>query len=75
MKVILEFNLPDEQSEYTVASKAISWYSIVWDIDRWLRERLKYGHKFKNADDALEAARDELYLIMERNKVDFNEVE
>ena len=57
MKAILEFNLPEEQSEYQTANQAGALHSILWDLDNELRNNLKHGHKFKTADDALEYVR------------------
>lgn len=41
-KVILEFNLPEERSEFEVVNNAGEYYSNLWDIDKYLRSVLKY---------------------------------
>ena len=43
MKAILEFNLPEEEEQFNVASKGMDWALIVWDIDQLLRNKLKHG--------------------------------
>jgi len=73
-KAKLEFNLPDEESEFLIASKAMSWALTVWDIDQKLREWLKYGHEFKNPDDALEEARKILYEILDERNLSLDEI-
>lgn len=63
MKAILEFNLPDDQYDFRIASKASALAVMIYDIDNWLRNKLKYGHTFTGADEALEAVRKELWDI------------
>lgn len=42
MKAILEFELPMDDPEYRVASHAREFYLVLWDLDQWLRGKLKY---------------------------------
>ena len=68
MKAILEFNLPEDQIEFDTACKAADYKLILSDLDEQLRSFLKYGHTFKDPDEALQMVRDELYdLLRERN--------
>ena len=68
MKAILTFNLPEEESDFRLAVNGRDWYCAMWDIDNKIRSWLKYGHEFKSADEALEAARDLIYdEIRDRN--------
>ena len=71
-KAILEFNLPEEQEEFTQASTARSMFSVLWDFSQDLRSWLKHGHPFKTADEALEAARSKFYEILENNNIILN---
>ena len=57
---ILRFPLPEYQDEFKVAQDGGKWAGVVRDMDNQLREWLKYGHKFKTADEALGAAREYL---------------
>lgn len=57
----LEFDLPQEQSEYMQAVHGGDWKSIVFEVSLFLRNKLKHGHQFKDADEALEAVRDHLW--------------
>ena len=43
MKAILEFNLPEDEEQFNVASKGMDWALVVWDIDQLLRNKLKHG--------------------------------
>ena len=45
MKAILEFNLPDENSEYKMAHHASGIFCAAWDFDQWLRSECKYYDK------------------------------
>lgn len=60
----LKFNLPDEDAEFHMALHGHEFYAVVSDMDNWLRSKLKYGHEFKSADEALEEARKELRDLM-----------
>jgi hypothetical protein len=67
MKAILEFNLPEENSEFLMAQRGGDYFSYLWDLDQQLRSWLKHGNEFKTVNEALEAIREELH-----NEVDFN---
>lgn len=54
---ILAYRLPDERTEYLAAVNGLDWALVALEMDRQLRNWLKYGHDFKTADAALEAAR------------------
>ncbi len=58
MKAILEFNLPEEQSEFNTAVKGEKFESALYAIDNACRGWLKYGHEFEDTADALQAVRD-----------------
>jgi hypothetical protein len=42
MKAILEFNLPEENTEYELVNNASKMYSVLWEMDQWLRTQYKY---------------------------------
>lgn len=67
MKAILEFNLPEDQEYFYVASKATELYLSLWDLDQWLRTTIKHGEKNK---DVFQIARDKLTEIMHDHNVD-----
>jgi hypothetical protein len=60
-KATLSFTLPEERAEHACAVHGAEWKSIVYELSMFLRETLKYGHKYKTADDALEAVKDRLW--------------
>lgn len=60
-KATLTFNLPDEQYEYKCATNATAWKSIVYEMDMFLRNAVKYGHNYKTADEVFSEIRKKLY--------------
>jgi len=63
MKATLEFNLPDENSEYRTAFHAPGMFCVLWDFDQWLREQIKYH------DKPYEDIRKKLWECLENNRV------
>lgn len=70
----LTFNLPEEQSDFKLASNASSWYLVAWDIDQYLRDKIKYPEDTKSDDyyEALEQVRKEFWDIMTHRGLDFD---
>lgn len=42
MKATLEFNLPEESDDFTLATKGPVYYSIISEIVEYFRNKLKY---------------------------------
>jgi len=60
-KATMTFNLPEERYEYACAIHGADWKSIVYEVSMFLRNKLKHGHEYKTADEALEAVKAELW--------------
>ena len=72
MKATLEFNLPEDNEEYNVASKAMEWALLAWDIDQMIRALLKYHpEEYETGEKALDHVREEIYNIMEEKGLRF----
>ena len=72
MKAKLEFNLPEDKDEFNVASKAMDWELIAWDIEQQCRDWIKYeNHEFKTIEEALQGVRDMVQDVMDENGVQF----
>ena len=72
MKAKLEFNLPEDKDEFNVASKAMDWALIAWDIEQQCRDWIKYeNHEFKTIEEALQGVRDMVQEVMDENGVQF----
>ena len=51
MKAILEFDLPADKTQYNVASKAMDWALLVWELHEQLVKWEKYEeHTDKEID-------------------------
>ena len=70
MKAILEFNLPEDKEAFEVASKAMDWALLAWDIDQFMRNKIKYE---QDREDILQLVRNELNFQMEEKGLTFPE--
>ena len=57
MKAILEFNLPEDKEEFDVSSRGMDWALLAWDIDQFIRNKIKYE---QDRDGVLQLVRNEL---------------
>ena len=76
MKAILEFNLPDDDQEFTLATNGLKFWSVLWELDQSLRAKTKYASDDLPQDkyDAYCEVRDELRELMSDNNLDFDMV-
>jgi hypothetical protein len=72
MKAVFEFDLPEDQHKYEVMSQAQKTQSFLWEFSQQLRSWYKYGHTFKDADDALNKIRDEFYRLLNEHEVNID---
>ena len=70
MKAILEFNLPEDKEEFDAASKGMDWSILAWDIDQFMRNKIKYD---QDRDGILQLVRDRLNFNMEEKGLNFPE--
>jgi hypothetical protein len=73
MKAILEFNLPEEQREFEIANQSTDMLCIIGNLEDTLRSYLKYGHKFKTPEEALEAVRARLHEEINLRRVNIHD--
>jgi len=72
MKAKLEFDLPEDKDEFNVASNAMDWVLIAWDIEQQCRDWVKYdNHRFKTIEEALQGVRDIINEAMAEKGVRF----
>ena len=72
MKAKLEFDLPKDEEQFNVASKAMDWALIAWDIEQQCRDWVKYdNHQFKTIEEALQGVRDIINEAMAEKGVRF----
>ena len=51
MKATLEFNLPEEEREFQLASKGLSIASALWNYDQYLRNEVKHNLEKYSEDE------------------------
>ena len=68
MKATLEFNLPEDNEEFEIASKAMDWAILAWDIDQFIRNKIKYE---QDREGVLQLVRNELNFQMEEKGLKF----
>lgn len=75
MKGILEFNLPEEQSEFDLANNASKYYSVLWDLDQYLRNFVKYPSDREDPilTDTMAKVRDELWKLMNEHNLNLDQ--
>jgi hypothetical protein len=76
MKATLEFNLPEDQQEFELATKGLKFWSVLWELDQSLRAKTKYAPDSLPQDkyDAYQEMRDELRELMSNNDISFDMV-
>lgn len=74
-KATLTFNLPEEQSEFDLANNASKYYSVLWDLDQYLRNFVKYPSDREDPilTDTMAKVRDELWNLMNEHNLDLNQ--
>jgi hypothetical protein len=70
MKATLTFNLPEEEHEYTNAVEGAKMRSILWDVDQWLRSKMKYEELSDGQFDAFKETRDHLRRLLIEENID-----
>lgn len=75
MKAILEFNLPEDQTEYQMVNDASKMFSVLWDMKQWLRSQTKYAPDSMSDDTykAFEECRERLNELLADNRVDLDQ--
>ena len=51
MKAILEFNLPEDDVEFQTANNAGKMKSVLWEMDNWLRAKIKHAPDTMSEDE------------------------
>ena len=75
MKAILEFNLPEDQTEYQMVNDTSKMFSVIWDMKQWLRSQTKYAPDSMSDDTykAFEECREKLNELLADNRVDLDQ--
>jgi hypothetical protein len=69
MKAILEFNLPEDECNYRIASRATDWALTVLEMETHLRTLIKHSDRSENELKDVLAIRDNLHDILDRRGI------
>ena len=72
MKVSFTFDTEKNQSEYDIFKQSYEMWSMIDELSNYLRDKQKYGHSFKDADDTLDQIREEFYRLLNDNNINLN---
>ena len=75
MKAILEFNLPEDNVEYEIATNAEKMHLVLWEMDNWLRTQYKYmpDEEYNEvAYNTYEKCRDKLRELLNEKNIDLD---
>lgn len=72
MKAILEFNLPEDDYEYTLCRDGQLYKSSIYEMKEWLRRKIKYESDTLSEDQykGLCECQDKLNEIISEYKID-----
>jgi hypothetical protein len=74
MKAILEFDLPEDQSEFDLANKGSKYHFVLWKMDQWYRSKIKYDDTLSDEQYKIyEDSREQLREFMNHAEVTFND--
>lgn len=57
MKHLMKFDMPEDQTELLLAQRGSKFYCNLWEIDQFIRNKLKYEEVNKDVREALEEVR------------------
>ena len=69
MKATIEFDLPEDTEDLDTALAAQRYRSTLWDLEQWLRNKLKYEQLTPEQDKAYQECRDQLHELLNENNV------
>jgi len=74
MKGILKFDLPEETKEFALANNATKLYSVLWEMDQWLRSNTKYAPDTMSEDtyNTFQQCREQLRELMNNENINFD---
>ena len=76
MEAILKFNLPDDTSEFEMATKGSDMHSALWEMDQWLRQQYKYMPDEEYSEDryrTYEECREKLRELISENNLNIDQ--
>lgn len=69
MKAMLEFDLPEDNTDFQAAINGHNYKSAIWDFDQLLRSEMKYKELSDETYQAYKWCRHELRRILEEDNL------
>jgi hypothetical protein len=75
MEAILKFSLPNDKWEFKMANESAGMHSVIWDMDGWLRKKIKHAPDSMSEDTykAFEDCREQLHEFINDNNISLDE--
>ena len=70
MKATITFTLPEEEDEYRNAIEGAKMRVILWDVDQFLRAKMKYEELSDGQYDAFKETREHLRRLLIEENID-----
>jgi hypothetical protein len=70
MKAKLEFNLPDDQADFEIATSGSKYYCALWDINEMIFRMYKHEDPPATGKECWEQVREKLVSILQ--EIEFN---
>lgn len=76
MKATLEFNLPDDSQDFELATNAMSFWNVLYELDQELRTKTKYAPDDLPEEkyNAYQEIRELLHELMSENRISLDMV-
>ena len=72
MKAKITFDLPEESHEWESALQGSKMRSTLWELDQWLREKVKYEDLNDEQYQVYQGCRDKLRTLLIENNIDID---
>jgi hypothetical protein len=70
-KVTIEFDTIEDKDEMEMCLNGMKWYSLAWELDQYIRGRLKYSELSEEVYKELSETREKLHEIMREEGLKF----
>ena len=72
--LIYNLDEPNDHEEFELANNARKYYTVLWELDQYLRNSVKYSSDSEDSinTDTMAKVRDELWKLMNEHNLDLN---
>ena len=74
MKILFEFNMPEDKDDFTACSNGKDYYLVLWNLAQYLRNKLKYEIYSTEYTKALEDVQERLVELMNKQEVSLEDL-